>query len=160
MVHATHICITFACTQRSSTIAFSNPCPRNRSHGVKLLIQTHGKNNNKHIFLVHVYMLYEGRHHLLPQCGTPPTRGAGRCARTPPSTIRHHHLRDGHWDARLPSHTPSSHSGPTYHPVTMHTNNQRLVSRMVPPFVLCQPSLQVPSSHAPAPNHSAFCPSP
>ena len=42
----------------------------------------------------------------------------------------------------------------------MHTNNQRLVNRMVPPFVLCQPSLQVPFSHAPAPNHWAFCLSP
>ena len=31
---------------------------------------------------------------------------------------------------------------------------------MAPPFVLCQPSVQLPSSHASARNHPAFCPSP
>ena len=31
---------------------------------------------------------------------------------------------------------------------------------MAPPFVLCQPSVQLPSSHAPARNHRALCPSP
>ena len=54
-VHATHICITFACTQRSSTIAFSNPCPSNRSHGVRLFIENHAKK-----IIINIFFLIHG----------------------------------------------------------------------------------------------------
>ncbi len=51
----------------------------------------------------------------------------------------HHHLRDTHWHARVPNHTPSNDRGPAYHLVTTHTSNPRLAGRMVPSFVVRQP---------------------